>query len=55
MAKLGYRTREPVELDIEGEYPSLLKKQIESYLQKNGNSLTDLSEYLALNESELRV
>lgn len=55
MAKLGYRTREPVELDIRGEQPSLLKKQIEAYLKNYDNSITGLSEHLALNESELRA
>lgn len=55
MAKLGYRTREPVELDIKGEQPSLLKKQIEAYLKNYDNSITGLSKHLALNESELRA
>ncbi len=53
MAKLGYKTREPVELDIKGEQPSLLKKQIDAFLKNHGNNVTNLSEALALNEGEL--
>jgi Zn-dependent peptidase ImmA (M78 family)/transcriptional regulator with XRE-family HTH domain len=55
MAKLGYKTREPVELDIEGEQPRLLQDQIESYLKDHGNSVNSLCEVLALNEGELRA
>lgn len=55
MAKLGYKTREPVELDVEGEQPRLLKELIESYLKDHGNSITYLSETLALNEGELKA
>jgi hypothetical protein len=32
MAKLSYKTREPVELDIKGEQPNLLKNLIDAFL-----------------------
>lgn len=55
MAKAGYKTREPVELDVKGEQPRLLKKLIEASLKVYDNSLAYLGEALALNENELRA
>ena len=55
MAKAGYKTREPVELDVKGEQPSRLKKLIDAYLKAYDNSMAYLGEVLALNESELRA
>ena len=53
MAKAGYKTREPIELDIEGEQPSLLEEIIETHRKDLGYSIADLSESLLLSEDEV--
>ncbi len=53
MAKAGYKTREPAELDVQGEQPHLLDKLIEKHRQELGYSIDDLSEMLALKKEEL--
>ncbi|HEY7342052.1 MAG TPA: XRE family transcriptional regulator [Ktedonobacterales bacterium] len=53
MAKAGYRTREPVELDVTGEQPRLLRELVEMHMDKLGYSESDLGKILPLNEGEL--
>jgi Zn-dependent peptidase ImmA (M78 family)/DNA-binding XRE family transcriptional regulator len=53
MAKAGYKTREPIELDISGEQPHLLRELIEAHQKELGYSLDDLRILLPLNEDEL--
>jgi len=53
MANAGYKTREPAELDVTGERPSLLKEIIETYLKELGYEAGDLGWMLALNDEEL--
>lgn len=53
MAKMGYKTREPVELDVGGEAPELLHELIETYRKDLGYSIADLQEMLPLNDEEL--
>ena len=54
MAKAGYKTREPAELDVQGEQPHLLERLIAKYREELGYSINDLSEMLALKKEELR-
>jgi Zn-dependent peptidase ImmA (M78 family)/DNA-binding XRE family transcriptional regulator len=53
MSKTGYRLREPIELDIKGERPSLINELIEAYREDLGYSMEDLCQMLALFEEEL--
>jgi hypothetical protein len=53
MANAGYKTREPAELDVTGEQPSLLKEIIETHLNELAYSTDDLGRILALNDREL--
>lgn len=53
MAKAGYKTREPVELDIQGETPRTLQELIEIHQEQLGYSLGDLAQTLALEEEEV--
>ena len=55
MAKAGYRTREPVELDITGEQPRLLRELVGIHMNNLGYTENDLGRILPLNESELRA
>ena len=55
MAKAGYKTREPVELDIRGEVPQLLHELVETHLDDLGYSETELQEILALNKDEFKA
>lgn len=53
MAKAGYTTVEPVELDPQGEHPTLLREVIEAHRTKLGYSVHDLQHLLALHEHDL--
>jgi len=53
MAKAGYKTREPIELDVDGEVPLLLTELTDAHRQDLGFSPDDLGELLALNGDEL--
>ena len=52
LSKLGYRTREPVELDLPPELPSLFPKIIE--VLRTENSISDLAKLCVLNEHEVK-
>jgi Zn-dependent peptidase ImmA (M78 family)/DNA-binding XRE family transcriptional regulator len=52
MGKLGYRIREPVELDIPPENPTLLTEIIETYTKDMDYSVGELSKFLYLTEDE---
>ncbi len=54
MSKAGYRTREPVELEIPQEKPSLLQELISLHLEELKYTVSELSCLLALNEQEFR-
>jgi len=54
MSKAGYNTREPAELDVHGEQPTLLRELITAHLQELGYSPAELESVLALNEEEFR-
>jgi Zn-dependent peptidase ImmA (M78 family)/transcriptional regulator with XRE-family HTH domain len=51
MAKAGYRLREPAELDIQGEEPTLLKELINTH-RSLGYSADEIAELLALYRTE---
>ncbi len=53
MARAGYKTHEPIELETGGELPSLLDELIEIYRKDLGYSIADLQEVIPLNEEEL--
>lgn len=53
MAKAGYKTREPAELDIMGEQPRLLHELVEAHQKELGYSEEDLRVLLPLNDDEL--
>lgn len=53
MAQAGYKTREPIELDVKGEQSCLIQEIIETYRGDLGYSIEDLSQMLALHEEEL--
>lgn len=53
MAKAGYKTREPIELEAGGEQPSLLEELIETYRKDLNYSIADLQRVIPLNEEEL--
>ncbi len=55
MARLGYKTREPVELDIKGEEPKLVKEIIDAHLNELDYTMHDLLEILPLHENELKT
>lgn len=54
MAKEGYRTREPVELDVPLEQPGLLQEIIDVHRDELNYTIRELSHLLALNEHEFR-
>jgi Zn-dependent peptidase ImmA (M78 family)/DNA-binding XRE family transcriptional regulator len=54
MAKAGYRTREPIELDVTGEQPCLLRELVETHFDALGYTERDLNKILPLNQEELR-
>jgi Zn-dependent peptidase ImmA (M78 family)/DNA-binding XRE family transcriptional regulator len=53
MAKAGYKTREPAELDVTGEQPHLLHELVEAHQKELGYSKEDLRVLLPLNDNEL--
>ena len=53
MARAGYKTQEPIELEAGGEQPNLLNELIETYRKDLGYSVADLQEVIPLNEEEL--
>jgi len=55
MAKAGYRTREPVELDVAGERAQLVRELIDAHRKNLGYSTSDLSGMLALYESDFHA
>jgi len=54
MGKLGYRVREPIELDIPPEKPSLLSEIVKTYIQELNYSTKELSKLLCLNQEEIQ-
>lgn len=54
MGKAGYRKREPVELDIPAEEPSLLQELIGVHLNELNYTVLELSKALAIHEHEFR-
>lgn len=50
----GYRMREPAELDIPIEKPTLLKMMIDAYATELGYSTAEMSRILNLEEEEFR-
>ncbi len=53
MAKAGYRTREPVELDVTGEQPRLLRELIETHVDELDYTEDDLGKILPLKPDKL--
>jgi Zn-dependent peptidase ImmA (M78 family) len=53
MGKAGYTKREPIELDITGEQPRLLREIVEAHQKELGYSIEDLRVLLPLNDDEL--
>ncbi len=53
MGRAGYRTREPVELDVDGEQPALLQELVRIHQRELGYSRKDMHYLLALNDEEL--
>lgn len=53
LAKAGYKTNEPIELEVGGEEVGLLDELIETYRKDLGYTNTDLQEIIPLNEEEL--
>lgn len=54
MAKAGYRTREPIELDVAGEEPRLLRELVEAHVDQLGYTEDDLGKILPLKPDRLR-
>lgn len=52
-AKLGYKTREPMEIDIPREVPSLLKQLVNVHLNDLQYTVTEFAQILHLEENEL--
>ncbi len=53
MSKAGYKTREPIELDVSGEQPRLLHELIESHQKELEYTVEDLRQLIPLNDEEL--
>ena len=53
LAKAGYKTREPVELDIPIETPTLLKKLIDIHVDDLNYSIREIASILHIEEPEL--
>jgi Zn-dependent peptidase ImmA (M78 family) len=53
LSKAGYKTREPAELDIPVEKPSLLKKLIDIHTQVLNYSVNEIAKILHLEEEEV--
>lgn len=54
LSKAGYKTKEPAELDVPVEEPSLLKEIIETHRFKLKYGVSELSKLLAINEQEVK-
>ena len=54
MSRLGYRRKEPPELDFPAEEPSVLPEIIRIHLEELGYELGDLSRILHVYEDDLR-
>lgn len=55
MTRAGYKQREPAELDVQGEQPTLLNEMIELHRTELGYSIPELCTLLTLNEQEMRT
>ena len=53
MGKAGYRTREPVELDLPVEKPSLEKEIVDTYIEDMGYTISELGKLLCLSTKEV--
>jgi Zn-dependent peptidase ImmA (M78 family)/DNA-binding XRE family transcriptional regulator len=53
MAKAGYKTREPIELDVSGEQPHLLYELTEAHQKELEYSVEDVRMLIPLNDDEL--
>jgi len=53
MSKAGYKTNEPIELDVSGERPHLLYELIEAHQNDLGYTIEDLRMLIPLNDDEL--
>jgi len=53
MSKAGYKTREPIELDVSGEQPYLLHELIETHRTELGYSIEDIRKLVPLSDDEL--
>jgi Zn-dependent peptidase ImmA (M78 family)/DNA-binding XRE family transcriptional regulator len=54
LSKAGYKTREPMELDISPEPPTLLKELLKTYIDDMGYDMSELEKMLNLFESEIQ-
>jgi len=55
MSKLGYKKREPEELDFPKEVPTLLKEVIDAHIEELMYSEKELSEFLCLKHEEFAL
>jgi len=53
-SRFGYRLREPVETDIPRERPTMLKELVDTHVKELGYSIYELSNLIAMNETEVR-
>jgi len=53
MGKAGYRTREPVELDLPVEKPSLEKEIVDTYIEDMDYTISELGKLLCLSTKEV--
>lgn len=53
MARAGYKLREPVDLDVPGEQPTLVRELVETHLRDLGYDHHDLHDLLCLGDEEL--
>lgn len=53
LSKAGYKTREPAELDIPKEIPTLLKKVIDIHIKELNYSVNELAQILHLEKEEV--
>ncbi len=53
MSRAGYKSREPIELDVSGEQPCLLHEMVETHRTELGYSIEDIRRLIPLNDDEL--
>jgi len=53
IGKAGWRTREPVEADVEAEKPTLLTEVLDVYRNNFGYSANQIADLVGLNPHEL--